>query len=425
VKNPLVISAKKIAAGVSGVGFFLLFPGFMFYHHLAAMEVIPQFAGGLFGNVAATLFLLFVLLLPFLVKRIIFYSKIYPILVLCFLSFATVWTFTNYMVLEGDYVETAAIQSVETVVLWSALFFVGMALPIESVVLKKFFLISFFLILIFLLYFFINTGSLMFDARRYYSVEDIATYQGFARSALIILLFLIAVIPSAIFRTLLFLGGIFILFFLGARSELYSFLAIAAVLSVIFSSKNIKYSIAILSGFLVIFLVIQFTFEIIASSRQLQVLELSEEASWIGRQRVQEVALDQIAAHPILGVFGGHVAYFGRTGSYAHNVLSAWVNFGLVGFLSYLYLTIVALLVSTKKVILQRNYAPIWVFAFSINFISFLLIVVAKPVFWPIPALGWGLLIKAISSSKNVSNRSITKYHRLVANRYVNKKLPT
>lgn len=55
---------RKLLPTVAAISFFLLFPGFLFYHQFLAMGIIQPFAGGLFGYVSLGTVLAFLLLLP-------------------------------------------------------------------------------------------------------------------------------------------------------------------------------------------------------------------------------------------------------------------------------------------------------------------------------------------------------------------------
>ena len=138
-------------------------------------------------------------------------------------------------------------------------------------------------------------------------------------------------------------------------------------------------------------------------SRIFEVLDISSSKSWAGRLSLQRKALDQIAQNPLMGRFGGHVLREdtgnyakGHTGRYAHNALSAWVTYGLAGFLLYLFLTLFGFFVPAREVILKRQDTPLWTLAFMLNFVCLLLVIVSKPVYWPLPALGWGVLAQAL-----------------------------
>ena len=449
---------QKISLNVAIVSFFLLFPGFLFYHQSVVMGLIPPFVRGLFGYVSLGALLAFLVLLPWntdWLKNTV--RNRYVLFVLAFLFYTSVWTFVHYLILSDDYITKTSLQSLETVIFWSCLFLIGLVLPLESKTLRWSFFISFIAILSFLLYFSISTDNSMYNALRLYGdTTDVATYQGFARSVLITLLFLLAVFNSIRSRAFFIFSGVFILFLLISRSDFYGFLVLSVALCIIYGIKNPKYFLILLLLCLEVFLLAEPDISprleaIIGSSspdepaetptpeqpaesstpdkpgklsapdkpakpprlsRQLEVLDFSSSKSWAGRLALQQIALEQIARNPLVGKFGGHVLTEdtgkyakGHTGRYAHNALSAWVSYGLVGFLMYISLTLIGFLVPAYHVVLKQQNTPLWTFAFMLNFVFLLLIIVSKPVFWPLPALGWGVLAQAlINSTTGTSN---------------------
>ena len=470
----------NIPQTVAIISFFLLFPGYLFYHQSIAVGLIPPFAAGLFGYVSlGTLLAILVLLSCNMnwLKKIA--GNRYVQWVLVFLCYTSVWTMAHYLFLGGDYITKASVQSLETVIFWSCLFLIGLLLPLESRTLRWTFFISLVAILGYLLYFFASTDNTMYNAHRLYgNTEDVSTYQGFARSVLITLLLLMAVFRSFPARAFFILGGVFILFLLISRSDFYAFLAVSMLVCVISGIKQPKYLMLLLLVSLEVVLLAMpdiaprigiykedttpneaveapatdsplstdtappldreryVSPQKVASdpdnssspdqkmpitgraatesapgntaapprlSRQFEVLDISSSKSWRGRLALQKKALGQIAENPLLGKFGGHVLTEdtgkfkkGHTGRYSHNALSAWVSYGLAGFLLYVSLTLYGCLVSARQVILKQRDEPLWMFAFTLNFVCLLLIIVSKSVYWPLPALGWGVLAQTL-----------------------------
>ena len=461
---------RKISKAVASISFFLLFPGFLFYHQFVAMGLIPRFAAGFFGYVSVGALLALLVILPlntdWLKKTA---GNRYVQWVLVFLIFTSLWTLAHYLILNDDYITKASVQSLETLLFWSCLFLVGLLLPLDSKFLRWSFLTSFLVIMLFLLYFSVSTDSISYYTRRIYGqTTDISSYQGFARSVLFTLLLLLALFNSFRARACFIIGGVFVLFMLISRSDFYAFLAVSTVLCVIYGIKQPKYLLLLLlvSVEVVLLAVPDIAPRITAItetrapekivpepdagtlpadgdttrtpapaapedtatpatgqtdtrpapdktaaplrlSRQFEVLDISSSKSWKGRFALQKKALGQIAENPLLGKFGGHVLTEdtgkftkGHTGRYAHNALSAWVSYGLAGFLLYVSLTLFGCLVTARHVILKRVDEPLWTFAFTLNLVCLLLIIVSKPVFWPLPALGWGVLAQALISQK-------------------------
>ena len=435
----------KSSQVIALISFFLLFPGFLFYHQFLAMGLITPFAAGFFGYVSLGTLLAFLILLPWntnWIREII--SVRYLQWVLVFLIYTSVWTIAHYLLLDEEHIKIASRQSLETIIFWTCLFLIGVLLPLESKLLHWLFLLSFIVIFVFLLYFFLNTDANSYYARRIYgNMANLSTYQGFARSVLITLLLLLAVFNSFRARTFFILGGTFVLFMLISRSDFYAFLAVSATLCVIYGIKQPKYFLLLLLVSLEMVLLAMpdiaprieifqetRTPEKIVSapataavpvemqpapaedakpprlSRQCEVLDISSSKSWAGRLALQNKALGQIAENPLMGKFGGHVLTEdtgryakGHTGRYAHNALSAWVSYGLAGFLIYICLTLYGFLIPAYRIIFKQEHIPLWTFAFTLNFVCLLLIIVSKPVFWPLPALGWGLTAKALIQS--------------------------
>ena len=436
----------KLSNTVASVSFFLLFPGFLFYHQFVAMGLLPAFAAGLFGYVAlGSLLVLLALLLCNTdhLKKVA--GNRYALWVLTFLLYTTLWTLAHYLAVDADYISIASVQSLKTIVFWSSLFLLGLLLPLESRLLRRLFCISFAVILIYLIYFFVSSDNSMYNAQRIYGqTADVSTYQGFARSVLFTLLLLLAVFTSLRARAVLILGGVFVLFMLMSRSDFYAFLTLSAVLCLIFGIKQPRYFLLLLLVCMEVLLLaapdiaprIEVVLETRAPekteaqptmdrlpdkagsaqtdapprlSRQFEVLDFSSSKSWAGRVALQNKAIRQIRENPLAGKFGGHVITVdnemfakGHAGTYAHNALSAWVSYGLVGFLIYVLLSLVGFLVAARQVILKQQYAPLWTFAFMLNFICLLLIIVSKPVFWPLPALGWGVLVQSLVNPADI-----------------------
>ncbi|MCC5881198.1 MAG: hypothetical protein JJU25_00980 [Halomonas sp.] len=399
----MILSGTVLTERASAVGFFVLFPGFILYHTLVAMGMIPAFLGGLFGVVSVMMFIVYCALLPSQLHLLLSASRGYALLTFAFFAYVLLWAVVNYGLVGGGVMRAAMIQTVETLVLWLVLFVMGYRLPMDSPRLSRAFWVAFGLIAGYLLIHVATTGQWMFFARRMLEAdggENVSTYQGYARSALVLLVFLIAISERALVRAGLIVLGAFVMFVLGARSELYAFLSLSLLLLLLWAGMSVKYMLTLLAVAAALIALVVSQFEALASSRQLQILDLSGTSSWLARQNLGQRAVEQITANPLLGRFGGHITSADMTGGYAHSMLSAWVNFGLLGFLLYLGLTATAFLGAALRLLSAGDWSGRWVFAFSINFVCLLLIVLAKPVFWPLPALGWGAFANALVASR-------------------------
>ena len=102
-----------------------------------------------------------------------------------------------------------------------------------------------------------------------------------------------------------------------------------------------------------------------------------------------QFALNSIAADPIFGEYGSYYV-LGSAGKYAHNILSAWVDLGILGF-SLLVALLARLLIN--YVIAQRKLNP----ATPASAIAF-------------HALGYGLLMQTLfflMAAKNFTDLSV------------------
>jgi O-antigen ligase len=172
-------------------------------------------------------------------------------------------------------------------------------------------------------------------------------------------------------------------------------LAVTLILGFLYSLTSVRYLLIVLLAFFGISIAVWVGFDHLVTSRQAEVFDLEEASSWVARMELQERAIAHILESPVLGQFGGHVE-FGKTSGYAHNFLSAWVNYGFFGVALYLYLIVVATVGSGLKIWKKKTVPAYWELTFLFNAVSLILVFVSKSVFWPVPALGWGVYALAL-----------------------------
>src|SRR5690606_37425043 len=102
---------------------------------------------------------------------------------------------------------------------------------------------------------------------------------------------------------------------------------------------------------------------------------------------------EAILANPIFGDFGGHIRESGP-GYYIHNILSAWRQFGLVGFVLFAGLSAGTLVVSMSAVLASRRPKHLELLALYMNALVFTALLAAKPLLWSLPAWAWGLAVR-------------------------------
>lgn len=385
----------RLCQNVSEFGFYVLFPIFFFYHLAVTSGEIPGVFAGLFGFATAVLMLVFLPCGGSLLSKYGRSGRTPIALFLMLVTYCGLFALINHLSIETTYRDEAAVQVIALLVAWLALFVLGATLPVERARLKTVLVFSAVAMGSVALLLF-DRDTLMFNPRVAYEVDEgVATYQEYARSFLVVELFLLSICSTFPRRIIVACIGAGVLFLLGARSELFALLALAG-LSLAWSAMRSPRRFLALAflGAVGSYVVIS-NLHMLESSRQLQVLDLESATSWIARQKYQAVAIRQIAMDPFLGSYAGHFEAGGK-GTYAHNALSAWVEFGVVGFVLYLATALYCTLFSMRKRLSEGPGSRIWAFAAYVNFVATFLLLISKPVFWSLPAFGWGLVANAL-----------------------------
>lgn len=221
---------------------------------------------------------------------------------------------------------------------------------------------------------------------------EAANYQGMARSVMCSALIIFPFIKNRTIKSLLTIITAATLYKIGSRTELILFAATIPLFAIINYKLKISYAIIItalvgsaallISGYDVIGSIESFT---------------SGDASLAERAILFDVGIAGIIDHPIQGDYLGQVRDFGATGFYIHNFLSAWQQFGLLGFAIYTYLVLVTVKIG-YNCLRSRLFDPHSEALIYLSVVSFIGILTTKPIFWPVPALAWGLAARALSA---------------------------
>lgn len=384
------INPQSLSLSLASFSFLLLFVGFALYHTLVINFIIPAFLGGFFAQAAT---LSFLLLIPFSFRFLCQTLKISFALSfaqIAAFSLATITTivFIYYDGLRGP----AVVQSFQLLFSWMTLMLVGyfcIQAPKEK--LLKILLVFSALYFIYVLYFMISKGQVMlsFGSTEDFEKGEVAGYQSIARSFSIIAFFCTAFIKNRIVSIFSSIGFAVILFAIGARSEFYAFLAAILAYHGLLSLKFKSSFIAIVLILVSAFGMGVYFFEEISQSRQFQVFNLDSSSSWNEREEFKQKAIQEIMQNPFLGNFGGHVRD-GATGTYAHNIMAAYTNYGLVFFLLFLFINLSTLIKSTQMLIRNPDNRE-WNFTFLLSFSVVLLLFTGKSVFWQVTYFSWGV----------------------------------
>jgi hypothetical protein len=166
--------------------------------------------------------------------------------------------------------------------------------------------------------------------------DSLATYQGFARSYLVTFLPVIAFTRHLLLRVALYGIATATLFINTARSEFVALLFVIPIIEFYFSRQKLLFVLAAALIFVLLKLYMDQLMASLPDNRILELMDLSHSTSATKRHHLSEHAMQTIAANPFLGDYASYAP-----GYYSHNILSAWVDLGLVGFL---YLNAILLL---------------------------------------------------------------------------------
>jgi hypothetical protein len=314
-------SEQLIAIGA----FFALFPGFFFYHTLLGTGTIGAVLGGYFSPIS----LLFVLPLAFILYRrcrlpprhlgtvelhyATFISYFLIVIVCNSVAGANLAIVVNHLLCIMFMVNTFIIFSVidfaspwfrlTSIAALAAMSSIAFTYSVNGV-------------------FYLGAIGLAKDA------DSLATYQGFARSYLVTFLPVIAFTRHFALRLALYAMATATLFVNTARSEFVALLFIIPIVEFYFSRHKLLFILAAALIFVLLKLFMDQLMAALPDNRILELVDLAHSTSANKRQHLSKHAMHTIMAHPLLGDYASYAP-----GYYSHNILSAWVDLGIFGFL--------------------------------------------------------------------------------------------
>lgn len=200
--------------------------------------------------------------------------------------------------------------------------------------------------------------------------DALATYQGFSRSYLVTFLPVIAYTRSALLRLVLYGSGAATLFVNTARSEFAGLLFAIPIIELYFTRHKLLFTgLAVLAG-LLLWAHLDELVAALPDNRILELLDLAHSTSANKRHHLTVYAQQTIAAHPLMGAYASYAP-----GYYAHNVLSAWVDLGLFGFVYLLALTALPAVPMFFKEYLAGRRRAGFILGFALGCVTVLLLV--------------------------------------------------
>ena len=322
--RPLASMSEKFTIRAA---FVLLFPGFFFYHSLLGLGRISAFLGGYFTIVALILTLPLIFFYVMALKKYKNYFSKFDLYIVLFLMYYTLVLAIQFLVGTDGII---AQRYVLSLIYFMDTYIIFRMIDLDD---KKFVALAA-LLLVFMstitVYFSIDGFFYLHALDEAKNPESLATYQGFARSYIYTFLILVSLAQSIGIRFLLYGLATASLFLNGARSEFSALLFVIPIIELYYT----KYKLFSIIPFIVALILFAANLESIVgtlpNNRTVQLFDLSQSSSAIAREQLTSIAWRTITQNPIFGDFASY-----PDGHYAHNILCAWVDFGLPGFLLF------------------------------------------------------------------------------------------
>lgn len=384
-----------VSVRLAEAGFLLLFPGFLTYHYGVSAGWWGAALGGLFGGGAAVVALTAIALI---VERGAARAPLGPLhlLVLALLAYMTAWSLLWWPAIRhGSLAAPIMAESAATVVFWIAMLFIGARFPVDLHAVRRISAIGVVLTLTCFAHAFYTGGFPGGPFLAFVSAEEggHATYQGIGRSLLAIgLIAALASRPASAGSLFVLLGTALLMLSLGSRAHFFVLgVAVALHLAVLTVSRRTR-AVGVV-GMLVTAAAVAAAAGIFLETRAAEIIDLASSASWEERGEATARALEVIAESPLTGVYGYHTW---DDAGYAHNALSAWTQYGLVGFAAWAVTSLFALALSVAGWLGTRGRDPAWYVALHLNLVGIVLAIASEPVMSSVfPALAWGFTFRA------------------------------
>lgn len=307
--------------------FLILFPTFFAYHWAAINELTPLFLGGFVNEMSAIICagFLFALFRPR--TKLLSLTSLDTLFLMFMIWFALVITI-NYILVTAPGVtknHTAAFLQI------SATYLAARYIVLERIE-KQLLWMAASLGVSVLWVAFTNPIDLLVAGS---DESSVANYQSLSRTFCLTAVFGLYSVRTQFVRWTGYLLTTFILFLLGARSEVAGLFIFVAVFEIFSSTHPIrKLSLFVISTVVVaiaLFSSLDVLVDLFPDNRALYLLQLGfDDESVIARSVAQQNAWNAILDSPLLGDYG-HYEREVSAGFYAHNWLGAWVDLGLLG----------------------------------------------------------------------------------------------
>jgi hypothetical protein len=313
-----------------------IFPGYFVYHWSALNGITPLFIGGYINEISfaitsGVIFSFFVKL--FILKREpLHLTSVDHIFIIYIVWYASIVITQSFFMKTPVVIKNHTASLVQTVAVFLAL----RIYPYEKtnkVLLALTAAFSFSVLAA-------PTEEILTIFLRAVGIEGSATYQGLARAYLVTASLGILCISSRAVRIASYPILLFVLFLLGARSEILGAVIALSIFEILMSKRPLQSAIFVASiifaTIAVLFAASDWISEQYPDNRLMKLV-----ASDVGDSSVEErsiqlsIAWRAVLDSPFLGDFG-HYERELSAGAYAHNLLSVWVDLGIAGLLLFI-----------------------------------------------------------------------------------------
>lgn len=357
----------------ANAAFVALFPGVFFYQSALGLGYIPPALGGYFSVASVAVF-------PFLgvsyLRRIGRDRSFLTWVDVLFFSFLLYFTSVVALNLTAP---RAIVQSHLTAILhFAVVFIIFRTTEFSSSGVRRVLLACLAGMSAIIYYCSVNGIFYLRQSGSAANLETIATYQTFALAYLLTAIVVMAPMRSSAARLMVYGVGVSSLYMNSARSEFLGIVLAGAALELLLARRSPAR--LLIFGSLAVAVVLAGTawssiVQMLPENRVLELLDLGQSTSWSLRKDLLAEALRTIARSPLMGDYASYMP-----GRYAHNLISAWVDLGLFGFVYLALLVTVPLFVlAADFVALGRKEPPvILLLAFVVGIVTLMLLLTAK-----------------------------------------------
>jgi len=325
-------TARLPSTAVQYAVFFLLFPGFFFYHTLIGLGIFGAFLGGYFSvvSLAALLPLMMLHCRRLLCERV--GQDATELGLAAFLAYVLLVAGVNWLAgADPTTVRSHLLFVVDSI----NMFILFRRLDFSAAWVRTAALLALGGMSAIVFYYSVDGSFYLGALGLAKDPKSVATYQGFSRSYLVTYLVVVTRMRSCALRIALYALVAPALYVNTARTELVAMLCTIPLIELYFARYKVAVAVLFSAGLLAVKGTLNGMVAFLPDNRTLELLDLSQSSSAVLRHQLSVQAWQTIIHHPLLGAYASY-----EPGSYAHNLLSAWVDLGLFGFLCLLYIVL-------------------------------------------------------------------------------------